>query len=76
MYGDIVIVGKKTILMPKEKADIVEMLSNDLSRDEIGKKLGMSKKTVDSRCEWIRKTLGCKSMNAVIAIFLRKGLIK
>lgn len=71
-----VILGKNTIVVSEVEAKIVSHYANGLAAKEIGEKLKISHRTVESHIANLKRTFDCNSVTHLVAHFLREGLIK
>lgn len=74
--SDIVVTKSKTYVISDTKVKMLQMAANDVSRVDIAKKMKLSLRTVESHFDNVRKAFKCKSTVALVAILIRRGILK
>ena len=69
-------VKRKAILVLKRDVDMMQLIANQTSREDIGKVFGVKKRTVEDRIYNLCGAIGCRSEVGVLVLFFRNGLIK
>ena len=74
--SDIVVTKKKTYVISDTKVKMLQMAADDIPRAEIAKKMKLSVRTVEAHFDNVRKAFNCKSTAALIAILIRRNILK
>lgn len=67
---------ENTVEISPEWIGIVQQLADGKNISEITTRKQLSKRTLETKIQLIKYTLGCKTLSHLTALFLRKKLIK
>lgn len=73
---DIVIATTKSVILSERQVEIAKLISNEVSRKDIAKQLGISVRTIEKHLEVVKEKLGVHSQTAMIATLLRQKIIE
>lgn len=74
--GEIIVKKKNMVILTGRRVELAQLMADDWSTSEIAAKYKVSTRTIEGHRDAMRKALGCAHVPAMIAVLMRKGLIK
>lgn len=76
LYGEIVVLNKKSIVFTDSEIRIVQLLADDYRLNEISKMFGVHPQSTHRKLDAIKNKLGIRSTAALVALLYQEKIIK
>lgn len=71
-----VVVTKNDVVLTEKEVEIIRLFSEGNTSADIGKKMKLSSRTIESKAALLRKVFNSKNIVHLTCTFMRRGLIK
>ena len=76
LYGEIVVLNKKSIVFTDYQVRIAQLIADDYRVKEVAKMVGLSFQSIQKHLLIMKKKLGLQSTPALVALLYQEKIIK